>query len=115
MATIEQKMRDFQAESYEEKLKISMNIITNLKDRWNVQAQQIYDKISQMDHIPETVVDAIYKDFCDSVERIKQEKIEWDLHKFAQAKEFMQKLREKEEEERLQENCEDLLNWLDDL
>ena len=29
-----------------------------------------------MEKIPENVLDAIYKDFCDSVERIQQEKIQ---------------------------------------
>jgi hypothetical protein len=76
MANIDQKMKEFQAKPYEERLKISMNIITNLKDRGNTQAQQIYDKISTMDRVPENVVDAIYKDFCDSVERIQQEKVQ---------------------------------------
>jgi hypothetical protein len=33
MATVEQKMKEFKSKSYDEKLKISMNIITNLKDR----------------------------------------------------------------------------------
>jgi hypothetical protein len=92
-----------------------MNIITNLKDRWNVQAQNIFDKISKMDKVPGQVVDAIYQDFCESVERIQQEKIQWELHNFDKAKDYMQKLREKEEQERQEENCEDLLSWLDDL
>ena len=76
MATIEQKMKEFKSRSYDEKLKISMNIITNLKDRGNAQAQEIYDKISIMEKIPENVLEAIYKDFCDSIERIQQEKIQ---------------------------------------
>ena len=115
MATVEQKMKEFQSKPYDEKLKISMNIITNLKDRWNVQAQQIFDRISVMEKIPENVLDAIYKDFCDSVERIQQEKIQWELHNFNKAKDYMQKLREKEAQEREEENCDDLLSWLDDL
>ena len=115
MATVEQKMKDFMWKSYEEKLKISMNIIANLKDRGNTQAQEIYDRISVMEKIPENILDAIYKDFCDSVERIQQEKIQWELHKFDQAKDYMQKLREKEAKEREQENCDTLLEWLDDL
>ena len=49
MATKDQKLKEFKSKPYEEKLKISMNIITNLKDRWNVQAQNIFDKISKMD------------------------------------------------------------------
>lgn len=115
MATIDQKMKEFQSKSYEEKLKISMNIITNLKDRGNTQAQEIYDRISVMEKIPENVVDAIYKDFCDSVERIQQEKVQWELHQFDKAKEYMQKLREEEKRQREEENCEWLLDWLDDL
>jgi len=115
MTKTEQKLKEFQSKSYDEKLKISMNIITNLKDRGNVQAQQIYDRISVMEKIPENVLDAIYKDFCDSVERIQQEKIQWELHNFDKAKDYMQKLREKEALERQEENCDCLLEWLDDL
>ncbi len=76
MACVAQKMKEFQSKSYEERLKISMNIIENLKDRGNVQAQEIYDSIVQMEKIPEEVVNAIYKDFCDSVDRLEQEKIQ---------------------------------------
>ena len=76
MATVEQKMKEFLSKTYEERLKISMNIITNLKDRGNVQAQEIFEKISKMDKVPENVINAIYKDFCDSVERIQQEKVQ---------------------------------------
>lgn len=115
MATVEQKMKDFMWKSYEEKLKISMNIITNLKDRGNTQAQQIYDRISVMERIPENILEAIYKDFCDSVERIQQEKIKWELHNFDKAKDYMQKLREREAQERKAEDCDCLLDWLDDL
>ena len=115
MATVEQKMKEFQCKPYYERLKISMNIITNLKDRWNEQAQLIFERVSKMDRIPDSVVDAIYKDFCDSVERIQQEKIQWELHNFNKAKDYMQKLREEEAQQRAEENCEDLLDWLDDL
>ena len=115
MATVEEKMKKFRWKSYEERLQISMNIITNLKDRWNTQAQEIYNRISTMERIPENVLEAIYKDFCDSVERIEQEKIKWELHKFDKAKDYMQKLREKEAQEREQENCDTLLEWIDDL
>lgn len=31
--SVEQKMKEFQSKPYDERLKISMNIITNLKDR----------------------------------------------------------------------------------
>lgn len=115
MATVDQKMKEFLSKSYDERLKISMNIITNLKDRGNTQAQQIYDRISVMERIPENILEAIYKDFCDSVERIQQEKVQWELHNFDKAKDYMRKLREREEQERQNENCEDLLEWLDDL
>lgn len=115
MATIEQKTKEFQSKTYEEKLQVSMNILTNLKDRGNEQAQLIYNRVSKMEKIPEYVLEAVYKDFCDSVERIEQEKIQWELHKFDQAKNYMQKLREKEEQERAEEDCDSLLDWIDDL
>ena len=76
MASVDQKMKEFQSKSYEERLKISMNIITNLKDRGNAQASEIYDSIVQMEKIPDEVVNAIYKDFCDSVDRLEQEKVQ---------------------------------------
>lgn len=115
MATVNQKMKDFQSKSYDERLKISMNIITNLKDRGNTQAQQIYDRISQMENIPEAVVDAIYKDFCDSIERIQQDRVQWELHQFDKAQAYIQRLRAEEKAQRESENCEALLDWLDDL
>lgn len=115
MATVEQKLKEFQSKTYAEKLKISMNIITNLKDRGNTQAQEIYDKISVMEWIPENILEAIYKDFCDSIERIQQEKIQWELHNFDKVKDYMKILREKEEQEKKEENCDSLLDWLDDL
>lgn len=112
MATTDQKIKGFQSKSYDEKLKISMNIITNLKDRWNTQAQEIYDRISQMERIPENVLEAIYKDFCDSVDRIQQDKIQWELHQFDKAKAYMQRLREEEQRQREEEDCEWLLDDL---
>ena len=114
MASVAQKMKEFQSKSYEERLKISMNIIENLKDRGNVQAQEIYDSIVQMEKIPEEVVNAIYKDFCDSVDRLEQEKIQWQLHQFDEVKAYMQKLRDDEKVQRESENVESLLDWLED-
>ena len=112
MATIDKKMEEFQSKPYEERLKISMNIITNLKDRGNTQAQEIYDKISQMNRIPENVVEAIYKDFCSSVERIQQDKVHWELHQFNKVQIYMQRLRDEEQRQREEENCEGILDDL---
>lgn len=115
MATVDQKIQEFKSKSYEERLKISMNIISNLKDRGNIQAQEIYDSISKMEQIPEVIVDAIYKDFCDSVERLQQEKIQWQLHQFDAAKIYMQKIRDEEKIQQEAENPESLLDWIDTL
>lgn len=115
MTSVDQKMKEFKSKSYGERLKISMNIITNLKDRGNIQAQDIYDKISQMETIPEVVVDAIYKDFCDSVDRLEQEKVQWQLHQFDEARSYIQKLRDEEKAQRESENTESLLDELEDL
>lgn len=115
MASVDQKMKEFQSQSYEERLKISMNIITNLKERGNVQAQEIYDSIAQMEKIPEEVVNAIYKDFCDSVDRLEQEKVQWQLHQFDEVKAYMQNLRDEEKAQKESENVESLLDWLEDV
>ena len=110
--SVEQKMKEFQSKPYDERLKISMNIITNLKDRWNSQAQEIFDIVSNMNEVPENLVNAIYKDFCDSVERIQQERLQWELAQFDKSKEYMQKLREMEAQERAVENADSLLEDL---
>lgn len=115
MASVDQKMKEFQSKSYEERLKISMNIITNLKDRGNAQASEIYDSIVQMEKIPDEVVNAIYKDFCDSVDRLEQEKVQWQLHQFDEVKAYMQKLRDQEKAQKETENAESLLDWLEDV
>ena len=115
MASVDQKMKEFQSKSYEERLKISMNIITNLKDRGNAQAQEIYDSIVQMEKVPDEVVNAIYKDFCDSVDRLAQEKIQWQLHHFDEVKTYMQKLRDQEKTQREAEDTESLLDWIEDV
>jgi len=112
MDIIDQKMNDFQSKPYEERLKISMNIITNLKDRGNAQAQEIFDIVSGMDKVPDNLVNAIYKDFCDSVERVKQERIQWELAQFDKSKDYMQKLREREAQERAWEDADLLLEGL---
>ena len=115
MTTTDQKLKEFQSKSYEERLKISMNIITNLKDRGNAQAQEIYDSIVQMEKVPDEVVNAIYKDFCDSVDRLAQEKIQWQLHHFDEVKTYMQKLRDQEKTQREAEDTESLLDWIEDV
>lgn len=114
MTTVDQKMKEFLTKPYDERLKISMNIITNLKDRGNTQAQEIFDIISKLAEIPDDLINAIYKDFCTSVERIKQEKIQWELHGFAKSKHYMEVIREREAQERALDDPESLLEWLDD-
>ncbi len=68
-----------------------------------------------METIPEVVVDAIYKDFCDSVDRLEQEKVQWQLHQFDEARSYIQKLRDEEKAQRESENTESLLDELEDL
>lgn len=113
MVDINKKLEQYQWMSYEEKLNISMNIISNLKDRGNIQAQEIFDRISNMDIVPNKVLDAIYTDFYNSVERIQKEKVSWELHKFEESKIYIQKIRAKEDEEK--EDCDWILDWLYDL
>lgn len=115
MVSVWEKMKLFSQKSYDDKLQVAMNIINNLKDRGNVQAQQIFDKISIMDNVPEKFLDAIYQDFCDSVDRIEQEKFQKDLHRFDKAGAYLKKLKEEESMIRSWENPDDLLAWLDDL
>ena len=112
MFNIEQKMKEFSNKSYDERLRISTNIITNLKDRGNAQAQEIFDIMSDLDEVPDDLLNAIYKDYSKSVERIKQERIQWDLHNFEKARNHIKNMREVEARERAEENPDWLLEWL---
>jgi hypothetical protein len=115
MLNIDQKVKEFSSRSYDERLEISMNIITNLKDRWNTQAQELYDKISQMEKVPDAVINAIFQDFYDSVERIQRERVQSELHQFSKAWAYMEQLREKERQEREKEDADWILDMIDDL
>ena len=115
MTSINKKIKEFRSKSYEERLSIVMNIIRNLKDCGNIQAQYIYDKILQIEKVPVDVIDAIYKDFCDARNCIHQKKMQWHLRKFEEVDVYMQKLREKENRQKDTENAELLLDWIDDL
>ncbi len=110
--TVQAQLDVFKALSYEEKLKIATNIITNLKERGNAQAQSIFDYMHGFDVVPDTVLHSIYEDFKTSVERIKQEKIEDDVHKFTKSTSYIQELKSREEQERVEENPEALLDQL---
>lgn len=106
------KIEEFIQLSYDEKLKISMNIIVNLKDRGNAQAKDIFDYISTIEKIPEHILETIYTDFEDSIEKIKGEKIQSDLHKFSKSEEYIHQLKEREFQERVQENPEGILDQI---
>lgn len=106
------KIEEFKKLSYDEKLKISMNIIVNLKDRGNTQAKDIFDYISTLEKVPKRIVESIYKDFEDSIERIKWERIQSDLHKFSKSEEYIHQLKEREAQERAQENPEGILDQI---
>ena len=112
MADVWQKIEIFNAKSYNERLEIAINIINNLKDRWNIQAQEIYEKISHMERVPEGVINAIYLDFCNSIDRIEKERVRDELHKFSKAWTYLTKLREDEKAQREKDDPESLLTSL---
>lgn len=97
---------------YQEKRNIAMNIITNLKDRGNTQAQEIYDYVSTLETIPDSLLESIYQDFEISVEKIKKERISDQLHVFDTAQASIAKIREREAQERVQENSESILEQI---
>ncbi len=109
---LKNKLKKFQALSYEEKYHISMNIIINLKDRWNKQALMIFDFMEKQDKVSEVLLENIYKDFEMSIEKIKQKNVENDLHKFDSTAKYLDKLREEERKERVQEDPDSLLDQI---
>jgi hypothetical protein len=106
---LEKKLQKFNALSYQDKYNIAINIITNLKDRWNKQAQEIFDFIEKQNKVSETFLENIYKDFEVSIEKIKEKNVKDDLHKFDNATKYLDMLREEEAKEREIENPEDIL------
>jgi hypothetical protein len=109
---LQKKLEKFNALSYEDKYSISMNIITNLKDRWNIQALKIFDFMQTQKKVSERLLESIYKDFEVSVENIKQKNVEDDLHKFENTSKYLDQLRVEEEKERVQEDPDSILDQI---
>lgn len=110
--TIQSDIDAFKTLAYEEKLDIAMNIITNLKDKGNEQAKEIYAYVSTLEKVPETILESIYADFEESIEKIKNEKVESELHKFDKVQDYITHMREREAKERAEEDSESLLEQL---
>jgi len=109
---LQEKLDKFNALSYDDKYSISMNIITNLKDRWNTQALRIFDFMQTQKKVSESLLESIYKDFEVSVENIKQKNVKEDLHKFDNASKYLDQLRAEEEKERAQEDPDSILDQI---
>ncbi len=109
---LKDKLQKFNALSYQDKYTIAINIITNLKDRWNKQALMIFDFMEKQDKVSEVLLENIYKDFEVSIEKIKQKNVENDLHKFESTVKYLDKLREEERKERVQEDPDSLLDQI---
>lgn len=106
------KLAQFKSLSYEEKLKIDTNILSVLGEKWNKEATEILDTINNMDSIPDNVLNSIYLDFENSIDKIRKGKIEDKLHSFVKARKYINSLREQEKLERESENTEDLLKGI---
>ncbi len=109
---IQDKIQEFKTLPYEERLSIAMNIITNLKDKGNTQAKDIYDYVSTLEVVPDNILESIYLDFEESIEKIKNEKVESELHKFDKVQAYIHTIREREEKEKEGENSESLLEQI---
>ena len=102
----------FKQLSYQEKKDIATNIISNLKDRGNTQAQEIFEYMSNSDNISESFLESIYEDFENSVQKIKEKKIEGELHAFQQSHNYIKELREQEAKEMAEEDPDSLLEQI---
>lgn len=110
--SIQTQLEQFKALPYDEKLKIAMNIIVNLKDKGNVQAQEIYEYISTLEKVPENILESIYEDYEISVEEIKKKRITTQLHVFDNAQTSIDQIRAREAQERAQENPDNILKQI---
>lgn len=106
----EEKLKQFQQLTYEKKVEINKNILSVLNKKWNTDAGEILARINSMDIIPDNLLDSIYLDFERSIDKIKEWKVEDQLHSFSKAREYIKSLRKQEEEEIAKENPDDLLN-----
>lgn len=102
----------FKQLSYQEKLDIATNIITNLKNRWNTQAQEIFEYMNNSENISESFLESIYEDFENSIEKIKEKRVEGELHAFQQSHNYIKELREQEAQEMAQEDPDSLLEQI---
>ena len=107
-----QKLQQFQQLNHEKKVEIDKNILSVLSKKGNTDAWEILARINNMDIIPDSLLDSIYLDFERSIDKIKEWKVEDQLHSFSKAKEYIKSLHQQEEEEMAQENPDDLLNNL---
>ena len=89
-----------------------MNIIENLKNKWNQQAWKIYDYIIGNKKVSEEILLQIYFDFETSIENIKKKQILSDLHQFDNVIGYMKKMKIMEEKEREEENPDDILKQI---
>ena len=94
--TVAQKVEEFNKLPYEERLKIAMNIITVLKEKGNVQAADIYEKMQFIEHPSDKLLEAIYSDFEIGVEKIKAGKREEAAKEFEKSNDVLQRIREME-------------------
>lgn len=112
---VDQKLAEFQKLDYEKKKEMCLNILTVLEKKGNEQAGRILTMAQQMTTIPENLLESIFKDFEISIENIKEGKQQEKLYMFEKSKDFMAKLRAKEEADRANENADDVLSGLDDI
>jgi len=112
---LEQKLAEFQRLPYEEKRKMCINILTVLEQKGNEQAWRILTTTQSLDPIPESLLESIFKDFETSIEKIQEGKSQERLYMFEKSKDIMTQIRAKEEEDRVSENADGVLEWLDDI
>ncbi len=107
-----QKLKQFKELSYEKKVEMDKNILSVLSEKWNTDAWEILATINDMDPIADNILNSIYLDFENSIDKIEQWKIEDQLHTFDKAKDYIATLHQQEKIERESENPDDLLNNL---
>lgn len=107
-----QKLEQFKKLTYEKKVEIDKNILSVLSEKGNTDAWEILNTINNINPISNEILDSIYLDFENSIDKIKQWKVDNQLYTFDKAKNYIASLRQQEEKERANENPDDLLNNL---
>lgn len=105
------KIENFQKLPYEKRLEIITTLIKTLKDKWNQSAIKIYNSLQYISHPSDELLETIYTEFEEGVEKNNQSQKEKNINAFTKSQELLKRIQEREAAEQ-EEDPDSLLEWL---